>query len=172
MAGKDVARPERKPVKFDKLPERFFQIINPEAWVNSILYGDKYTEPDPDFISRLLAAQAIFADTVEEAFASAGVKKLQQWLPDQPGASIGPLEMTDLYVAESDFETGNPTFVLISGVMLESGEEFKVSTGATNVQATIIGLLRLGHWPIRFQFKRGDSKDKGGKYLIFVLPPD
>lgn len=172
MASKDVARPERKPVKFDRLPERFFSIINPEAWVNSILHGDKYTEPDPEFISRLLAAQAIFADTIEEAFASAGVKKLQEWLKNDPNATTGAFEITDLYVAESDFETGNPTFVLVSGIMLDSGEEFKCSTGATNVQATLIGLLRLGHWPIRCQFKRGDSKDKGGRYLIFVLPPD
>jgi hypothetical protein len=172
MAGKDVARPDRKAVSFDKLPPQFFAIINPSAWVNAILYGDKYTEPDPEFISRMLAAQSIFADTVEEAFAAGGVKKLQEWLPDQPNASTGPMEITDLYVAESDFETGNPTYVLVSAVLIGSGEEVKFSTGATNVQATLIGLLRLGQWPIRCQCKRGDSKDKGGKYLIFVLPPD
>lgn len=172
MAGKDVVKPERRQVDFSKLPPDFFTIINPQAWVDAILHGDKYREPDPDFISRLLAAQSIFADTIEEAFAAGGVRKLQEWLPDMPNASTGPMEITDLYVAESDFETGNPTYVLVSAVMLGSGEEVKFSTGATNVQATLIGLLRLGTWPIRCQCKRGDSKDKGGKYLIFVLPPD
>lgn len=172
MPPRDVALPERKPVKFDKLPERFFKIINPQAWVNAILYGDSYTEPEPDFISRLLAAQSIFADTIEDAFASAGVRKLQNWLPDTPGAEVGPFEITDLYVAKSDYETGNPSYVLITAVMLESGEEVKFSTGATNVQATLIGLLRLGHWPIRAKVKRGDTKDKGGHYLMFLLPPD
>lgn len=172
MAGKDVTAQPRKLVKFDKLPERFFAIINPLEWVNAILYGDDYTEPNPDFISRLLAAQSIFADTIEDAFASAGVLKLQKWLPDSPDASTGPMEITDLYVAKSDFETGNPTYVLVTAVMLMDGTEVKFSTGATNVQATLIGLLRLGHWPIRCQIKRGDTKDKGGHYLMFLLPPD
>jgi len=40
------------------------------------------------------------------------------------------------------------------------------------VQATLLGLLVNGMWPIRCQIKRGESKDKGGRYLLFVLPPD
>lgn len=172
MAGKDVAKPERKTPDLGKIPTALMTIINPAAWINAILYRDSYTEPDPDFISRMLAAMSIFADTAEEAFASAGVRKLQQWLPDSPGQSTGPMEITDLYVAESDFETGNPTYVLVTCVMLEDGSTVKWSTGATNIQATLIGLLRNGVWPIRCQVKRGDSKDKGGRYLMFMLPPD
>lgn len=172
MTQGQVAKPDRKPVKFDRLPERFFAIINPEAWVNAILYGEKYKEPDPDFISRMLAAQSIFAETPEDAFASAGVKRLQKWVPNAPDATTGPLEITDLYVAESDFETGNPSYVIVSYIHLEDGEEGKFTTGATNVQATLIGLLRNGVWPIRCQIKRGDSKDKGDRYLLFMLPPD
>lgn len=172
MASGQVEKPQRKPVKFDRLPERFFTIINPETWVNAILYGDKYSEPDPDFISRLLAAESIFAETPADAFASMGVHKLQAWLADRPGETTGPIEITDLYVAESDFETGNPTYVLVSFIHLGTGEEGKFSTGATNIQATLIGLLRNGVWPIRCQIKRGDSKDKGGRFLMFMLPPD
>lgn len=172
MASKEVEKTERAVVTFDKLPANFNKIINPGAWVNAILYGDTYREPDQDFISRMLAAQSIFADKPEDAFASAGVRRLQKWLPDTPGATTGPMEITDLYVAESDFETGNPTFVLVTCMMLMDGTEEKWSTGATNIQATLIGLLRNGVWPIRCQVKRGDSKDKGGKYLIFMLPPD
>jgi hypothetical protein len=172
MTGQEIIKPVRPVVKMDKLPETFRTIINPEGWVNAILYRDAYTEPDPDFISKMLAAKSILADTIEEAWATGDVIKLQNWLIDRPGETTGPLEITDLYVATSDFETGNPTFVLVSFVHLESGVTGKFSTGATNVQATLIGLLRNGVWPIRCQLKRGDSKDKGGKYLIHMLPPD
>ncbi len=172
MTGQEIEAPKRPVVKFDRLPEAFRTVINPAAWVNAILYHDKYVEPDPDFISRMLAAQSIMADTVEEAFSSAGIIKLQEWLIDRPGETTGPLEIIDLYVAASDFEAGTSSFVLVSFLMLETGATGKFSTGATNVQATLIGLLRLGTWPIRCQLKRGDSKDKGGKYLIHMLPPD
>jgi hypothetical protein len=156
----------------DRYPAEFRKVINPEAWARAIVYGEKYTEPDPNFISRMLALLSIMADTPEEAFAQAGVRRVQKWVPDQPNATSGPFEITDLYVAESDFETGNPTYVIISAMHLETGEAFKATTGATNIQATIIGLLNNGVWPIRCQIKRGDSKDAGGKYLLFLLPPD
>lgn len=172
MAGNTPAVPERKIPDIGKIPQTLTTIINPVAWINAMLYGDTYKEPDPDFISRMLTARAIFAESEKEAFAAMGVKRLQKWLPDKPGETSGPMELTDLYVAASDFETGNPTYVLMSVVHLESGEDMKISTGATNVQGTLIGLLRLGRWPIRFQLKRGDSKDKGGRYLVHMLPPD
>lgn len=172
MAGKDVELPKRPVVKFDRLPEAFRTVINPEGWVNAILYRDAYEEPDPDFISKMLAAQSILAETLDEAWGTGEVIKLQKWLLDRPGETTGPLEITDLYVAASDFETGNPTFVLVSFIHMETGNMGKFSTGATNVQATLIGLLRLGHWPIKCQIKRGESKDKGGRYLLHLLPPD
>src|SRR5271154_3520125 len=172
MTGEVAVPPERRAIDFSKLPSVFFKMIDAPAWANAIIYGDKYAEPDPEFISKALALQSIMADTVEEAFANAGIIKLQEWLLDRPGETTGPMEITDLYVAASDFETGNSCFVLVSFAMLEDGSQGKLSTGATNVQATLIGLLRLGTWPIRCQFKRGDSKDKGGKYLIHMLPPD
>jgi hypothetical protein len=172
MAGKEIQKPLRPIVKMDRLPEAFRTIINPEGWVNAILYRDKYEEPDPDFISKMLAAQSILAETIDDAWASGEVLKLQQWVLDRPGETTGPIEITDLYVAASDFETGNPCFVLVSFMHLESGETGKFSTGATNVQATLIGLLRNGVWPIRCQIKRGDSKDKGDRYLLHMLPPD
>jgi hypothetical protein len=169
---KSPAVPERRMPDFSRLPANFFRIIDAPGWVNAILYGEKYKEPDPDFISRTLAAQAIFAETIEDAFSAAGIESLQKWVLDKPGETTGPIEITDLYVAASDFETGNPSYVIVTCVSLETGVEVKFSTGATNVQATMIGLLRNGVWPLRVQIKRGETKDKGGRYLLFMLPPD
>jgi hypothetical protein len=172
MVSKEVAKPGKALTTGAKLPEAFGHIVAFEDWAQSIVFGTPYKEPNPDFISRMLALQAITADTIEEVFQANGVKKLQEILANVPGATTGPKEITDLYVAESDFETGNPCYVIISWVDLETGDDQKVTTGATNVQATLIGLLKLGTWPIRCQIKRGDSKDKGDRYLLFLLPPD
>lgn len=155
-----------------KLPAGFTDIINFGAWAHSVAFGTKYSEPDPDFIARSLAILTMTGQTVEEVLSSHGVSKVQEMVPDTPGGRFGPFELTDLYVASSDFETGNPSYVIISGVHLETGADFRCTTGATNIQATLIGLLELGHWPIRVQFKRGDTKDKGGRYLLFMMPPD
>jgi hypothetical protein len=159
-------------IDYSRIPERVNVVIDVRKWVGSILAKTPYEEPNPDFISTMIAFQTITAQTVEEVFDQQGVKKLQEMLPNTPGATTGPVEITDLYVASSDFETGNPSYVIITTVHLETGEEAKFTTGATNVQATILGLLLNGMWPIRCQIKRGDSKDRGGRYLMFVLPPD
>lgn len=159
-------------VRTDLIPDAVNAIINVEAWASAIVRRTEYKEPDPDFIMRMLAIQAITAQTPEGVFRQANIHKAQEWITDAPGAGTGPIEITDLYVAASDFETGNPSYVIMSCVNLETGEEYKLTTGATNIQATLIGLLANGVWPIRVQIKRGDMKDKGGRYLLFMLPPD
>ena len=155
-----------------RVPEAISEIINVPGWIRSILLGRKYEEPDPDFISRMLALQAIEAETTEELFRASGVLKVQEIVPDVPLGEYGPFEITDYYVASSDFETGNPTYVIISGVLLDSGDEFRCTTGATNIQTTLIALIGLNVWPIRAKFKRSEIKDKGGRYLLFLMPPD
>lgn len=154
------------------IPAALGAIVNVEAWASAILRGTPYAEPDPDFISRMIAWETISAQTIEEAFEQNKVRRIQKMIADSPGATTGPIEITDLYVASSDFETGNPTFLIISATDLTTGESWRATTGATNVQATIMALMLNGMWPIRCQIKRGDSKDRGGKYLLFVLPPD
>lgn len=155
-----------------RIPEALAPVINMEAWARAIVRGTKYKEPDPDYISRTLALRIIAAETVEDIYRQTEIRRVQDWIPDTPGATSGPLELVDLYVSASDFETGNPTFVIMTLLDLETGEEFKSTTGATNVQATLIALIVHGEWPIRFQVKRGEVKDRGGRYLLFVLPPD
>lgn len=155
-----------------KLPDAINDIINFEGWAQAIVRRKKYTEPNPDFISTMLALSAITAETIDDVFKQADIRKLQEFLPNTPNAEVGPYELSDLYVAASDFESGNPCFVIMTLISMETGEEIKLTTGATNVQATLIGLLKFGQWPLRFKIKRGDSKDKGDRYLIFLVPPD
>lgn len=157
---------------FSKVPEALGAIIDIRGWAESVIVGTAYKEPNPDFVSQMLAYQTITAVTIEEAFASQGVKQLQKMLANVPEANTGNIEITDLYVAESDFETGQPTYVIVSYVSLEDGTSGKFTTGATNIQSTILALLRLGMWPIQCKIKRGETKDKGDRYLLFMLPAD
>lgn len=154
------------------LAAEFAPIADVEAWARSIVFGDRYREPNPDFITQQLALLKITAENVDDAFSETGVIGLQKLLPDVESAVFGPFEITSLYVASSAYEVGNPTFVLISGIHLESGEAFTTTTGATAIQSTLIGLISNDVWPIRAKFKRGTSKDKGDRYLMFMVPPD
>lgn len=172
MPGTELVKPGTPLTAGSKSPATLGAIINLEAWAQAVVFKTPYKEPNPDFIQAMLALQTITGATIEEVFASQGVHGLQEILANVPGATTGPMEIMDLYVAESSFETGAPCYVIVTGIDLEQGTEVKFTTGALNVQATFIGLLKLGTWPIRCQFKRGDSKDKGDRYLIFMLPPD
>lgn len=156
----------------NKAPAELGRLIDLEGWACAVVRGTIYKEPDPEFISRMLAFQIITSPTIQDAFNQANVFGLQKILPDVPDATTGPIEITDLYVASSDFETGNPSYVIMTWIHLETGKEVRCTTGATNVQATLIALIMHGMWPIRCQIKRGDQKDKGGRHLIFVLPAD
>lgn len=155
-----------------KWPEHLAQQIDFPAWARAIILDERYKEPIPDYVSKMLALTAIMADTIDEVFAAAGVKGLQEIVPDVAGATTGPREILDVYVAESDIETGYSCYVIIEWLDLELGTKSKVTTSATNIMSTLIGLLKFGQWPIRCQVKRGDSKDKSGKHLLLMLPPD
>lgn len=159
-------------LKRSKAPAELGKIIDMNAWVKAIVIGEPYEEPDPEFISRSIALRIVTAETIEDIFKEQRILKIQEMIPDVPGQSSGPIEVTDLYVAKSDFETGNPSYLIITATNLEHGYEWKGTTGATNVQATFIALLAHGMWPLRVQIKRGTTKDKGGRYLLHVLPPD
>lgn len=172
MTSTQPATKDHPSIVWDKVPAGVARIINMDEWAKSILTGAPYHEPDPDFISRSIAFRQITADTIEEVFAQMKIRRAQTSIPDMPGASSGPMHITDLYVAESDFETGNPTYVIMTYFDMESGEEHRMTTGATNIQATLIALLRHGQWPITCQIKRGEQKDRGGHYLLFMMPPD
>jgi hypothetical protein len=155
-----------------RAPDAISKIIDMEEWAQAVVNGTKYQEPDPNFLSRYLALQIITAETVDEAFRKQNIKGVQEIVPDTPGATTGPMEITDVYVAESSFDAGHSCFVIITAVDLEMGGERKMTTSATNIQATLISLIHQGQWPIRCQIKRGDSKDRGGHYLLFMVPPD
>jgi len=172
MPGTEIMKPGAALTKGAKIPEAFHAVIAFEAWAQSVVYKTPYKEPNPDFISAYLALLAITGETPEEIFQIQGVEGIQVMLEDVAGAKTPPMEITDLYVATSEFETGAPCYVIVSAVNLEDGSSIKFTTGALSIQATLIGLLKIGTWPIRCIVKRGDALDKGGRHLLFLLPPD
>lgn len=172
MPGTDLATRLKGQMAKAKWPEHLSTQIDFPAWVAAVVMGADYKEPIPGYISRMLAIEAILAPTPEEVFKATGVKGLQEIIPDVPDATTGPHEILDVYVAESDIETGYSCFIIVEWLDLELGNRTKWTTSATNVMSTMIGLLKFGQWPIRCQIKRGDSKDKSGKHLLLMLPPD
>lgn len=172
MIGKSLVPKNGSIIKAEAYDEDFRRIIDPEAWAKGIILGEKYTEPNPNYLSVMLAVQSMTASSVEEVLSAAGVRRLQDELPNIPGAATEPFESVDLYVAPSDYDTGNSTYIILTVRELATGDIIKRSTGATSVQGQLIGLLNNGAWPFRGKFKRGDSKDKDGKYLLHLMPPD
>ena len=172
MTTTDLAKRFNGQMEKAKWPAHLSSQIDFPLWAASVVGAAKYAEPIEGYISNMLAMQAIMADSIDAVFLANNVKGLQEILPDTPGATTGPHEILDIYVAESSMEKGQSAYVVVEWLDSELGNTGKWTTGATNIQATLIGLLKFGHWPIRCQVKRGDSKDKSGKYLMTMLPPD
>lgn len=157
-------------LRLDALPAEYNGVIDWPGWVSAIAFKTKYVEPNPDHISQMLAIRAMMAGTAEEVFAEGGILHAQDMVEDKPSAETDPFKMTSLYVAASNFETGNPCYVIMEGTWLTTGENFRCGTGATNIQATLIGLINNGATEFILKFKRGLSKDRGGRYLLFLMP--
>lgn len=172
MAQKELVKRAEDAIARVKFPPDMEKYMPAERWIRALLLGEKYAEPDPDFLSRMLAAEVIFAGTVEEVFKQGMVKGLQELMPNTANARSEPFELESVYVMESDYETGNPCYVVMRGTYLESGDDFITTTGATSIQAQLIALIGMGQWPIRAMFCRGDIKDKGGRFLLFLTPPE
>lgn len=154
------------------LPEELRGRIVLRDWADSLVNHAKYEEPDPDYLSRTLLLQTLMAETPEAVLTQSGIRKLQESIPNAPGAGTGAVEVTSLYVTGSDFGEGAPCYMIFELTDLETGVPQKYSTGATQLQAQFLRLISLGVWPIRGQIKRTERKDRGGRFLFWFFPPD
>jgi hypothetical protein len=154
------------------LPELMVGRVDGLSWAKAIVLGEKYTEPNPDFLSRRMLQLKLNATDLFHTFEQNALQKLQQWVGDAPGSSTGPLMLQDVYVVPSSIEGGMPTFVIVDYTHMQTGESNTFSTGASNVQSFILKALVLGIWPVRCQIKRTDIMTKNGKYMLDVFPHD
>lgn len=155
-----------------RLPETLDGLFTLSAWAESLINGKPYTEPNPGYLSRLLLIQTLEATTPEQVFSPNDLDGLQKIVGNAPGAGTGPIEINGLYVAKSDMDEGAPCYMILDYVSMDTGVLRKTTTGATQLQAQILRLLGFGIWPIKCQIKRTERKDKGGRFLFWLFPPD
>lgn len=164
---------ERKAtIDVSKIPYQLQEHISFQGWANSLVNGESYTEPDPEYLSRTLMLATLTATTPEEVMQQAGIKKLQEAIPNVPGAGLGNCEIDELYVTDSDYGEGMPTYIIFRATDQDTGFSSRYTTGASQLQAQMLTLVRLGQYPIRGSIRRTDRKDKGGRYLFWLFPPD
>lgn len=154
------------------LPEDITRVINVQSWAMSLITHEIYAEPDPDYLQKMLLIQTLTAETIDEMFRQDKVRKLQDAIPNVPGAGTGPIEITGVYVTTSDFGEGAPTYLIIDTRHLEHGLEVKYTTGAQQIQAQALVAICLGMWPLKCQITRTDRKDRGERYMFSLIPPD
>jgi hypothetical protein len=155
-----------------KLPKAVTDVIDVQGWARSLITHEVYKEPDPDYLARLLLLQTLSAESLDALFEQGAIAKLQEAIPNVPGAGTGPIEIYDLYVTDSDFGEGAPTYLILSTRHLEHGMEKRYTTGATQIQAQVMLAICKGWWPLKCQISRTDRKDKGDRYMFWLIPPD
>lgn len=154
------------------LPPELDGLFDVRAWVRSLTTGEKYSEPNPDYMAQRMMMMTLSATTAEEVMADAPMDGLQKLILDAPWQSTGNIMVTGLYVASSDQPDGNPTYMLLEYFNKQSGQEVTTTTGATKLQLQFASLIALGVWPIEGQIKRTDRKDRGGRHLFSFYPEE
>lgn len=154
------------------LPPELENLFTIKSWIHSLTTGAPYKELDPDFMAKRMMMLTLSATTAEEVMADTPMDGLQTLVPDAPWMSTGNIMITGLYVAKSDQETGNPTYMLLEWLNKQNGEEVTTTTGATKLQLQFASLLAMGIWPIEGQIKRTDRKDRGGRHLFSFYPEE
>lgn len=155
-----------------ELPKQLTDVIDMQGWARSLITRDDYHEPNPDYLSQLLLFQTLTAETQDDVFAQAGIRSLQKSIPNVPGGSTGAVEIYDLYVTDSDFGEGAKCYMILDTRDMDTGFEVKYTTGAQQLQAQILASICLGTWPLKCRITRTDRKDKGGRFMFWLFPPD
>lgn len=160
-------------LKLDKgLPAHVTAKIDLKNWMETVFNGVPYTAMDGEAMNRLMLLALLEAESLEEVLSESVGEKLQDMVPNEAWASTPPLEITDVGVYPGDAEKEPSTYLVIRATDLESGDQIRFSTGATNVQVQMMKMLSIGAWPIRCCLKRIDKKDQGGRYIFRMTLPD
>lgn len=154
------------------LPDELKDLFSVKAWVHSLTTGAPYEEMDPDFMAKRMMMLTLSATTVDEILSDVPMDGLQKLIPDVPWQGTGNITLTGLYVAKSQQQVGNPTYMLFTYINEATGEEVTTTTGATKLQLQWASMLALGIWPIRGQIKRTERKDRGGRHLFSFYPAE
>lgn len=141
-------------------------------WYRSLTLREPYEEKDPERIARKIMLRTFQAKDAASVFEHQKPFGLQGLVRNQPGASTGPIDIVDLYVAESEHKTGVPCFMVMEIMSRVTGDLLTTTTGAQELQAQVLSLVALGVWPITCEIKRIDAKDRGGRYMFRAFPLD
>lgn len=152
------------------LPDSLAGLFDLGAWFDSLIRKTEYKPLNPDYMAERMLMLTIMSGSVEELLSPKSLTGLQDLIPNTPGATTGPIRITDIYVDKSDQEDGNRCYILFSFINLETGIETTTTTGATQVQATFATWLAHGQWPIECRITRGDRTDRGGRYMFLIQP--
>lgn len=152
------------------LPPALEGLFELRAWFESLARKVEYKPLNPDYMAERMLALTLMSGSVEELLSPKNLTGLQDLIPNTPGATSGPIRITEIYVDKSDQEDGNRCYILFSYISLETGMETTTTTGATQVQAVFLTWLALGQWPIECRITRGDRTDRGGRYMFLIQP--
>lgn len=163
---------EAMEVEFPELPPALLGSIDCKAWLASLLGKVPYVEPDSDFLARQIMLNTFMEEDLNKALLGSEMDSLQDLVEEFPGASTGPIDITELYVATSNLEDQDGTYVILGWTSMETGIFTRCTTSAMAIQIGLLRHLRSGIWPISCQIARDKVQDQGGRFLLKLWPVD
>lgn len=116
-------------------------------------------QDDPERVGLLITAQILNAATPEEVLASSEATGLRQFL-DRPFS----LESVDFQ--RSEYEQGQPFYVVMKGADLVTGEAVVLTTGSRKVTAQAFQLARRGWLPAKVVAKQATRPTRDGYFPL------
>lgn len=159
-------------IDFPPLPETLDGKIDVKGWLNTLVAGVPYVEPDPELIAREMLLNVLLTEDLNTALTGADMDGMQDVVEDYAGATTGPIRITDFYVLSSNLEDRDGVYVILEWISLETGKVTRCSTGAGTIQVSLIRYLAADIWPIECQIVRDKATDQGGRHLLKIWPVD
>jgi hypothetical protein len=135
-----------------------------------ILKGNKpvpEVEYDADTVQRQILDQILSAESEEELENFGSATGWQELMGI-------PIEILGFEWRASTFKeaSGPPTFVVVRGIRLDTGDHVVLTNGGSNVQAQLLVLAKLGKIPGAIRvLKQSDKATKAGYYPLWLVTP-
>lgn len=126
------------------------------------LLGDATPEfEDPEQASRDIVMQILAAADVDAVLEGAGTVPCQELVGQ-------PIQIERAKAMKSAHEGGATMFLLMDVVLLETGEQIKVTCGARNVMAQLYRVSQLNGFPLACRIMRAERATAQGFYPLWL----
>lgn len=135
----------------------------PREVMGWILGQEEMPETDPEEGARAIVARILSAESADDVLSISSVTHAQEILQV-------PLEIFRVKWQRGTFEEGTTCYVVLSAVVIETGERVTITCGGTNVMVQLVKMGIIGAFPFKARITKSIKATARGFYPLWLEP--